>query len=159
MKGSIFIALLMSLGLSASADDPAAMNTGSATRFGAGVILGEPTGASVKYFFTDSFAIDGAFGWSFHDETDLTLHADALWHKHHLLDTSKGQLSLYFGAGGRVKFRDHAEDRVGVRIPVGLAYKFDRAPVDLFVEVAPIIDFTPSTKGSFSAGMGARYWF
>jgi hypothetical protein len=173
MKKSIVIALLISFGLSAIADDSAATNnmisapgvlpdsvrTDNATRFGVGVILGEPTGASLKYFFTDTFAIDGAVGWSFHDETDFHLHADALWHKHDLFDTTEGQLSLYCGVGGRVKFRDHAEDRVGVRIPVGVSYKFDRAPVDLFVEVAPIIDFTPSTKGSFSAGVGARYWF
>src|SRR5882672_6819329 len=150
MKRSIVIAVLMSLGLPAIADDSSATNLDSAsrlsldgspadggTRLGVGLILGEPTGASVKYLFTDTFAIDGAVGWSFHDETDLQLHADALWHKHDLFDTSEGQFSLYFGVGGRVKFRDGAEDRVGVRIPVGVSYKFDRAPVDLFVEVAP----------------------
>jgi len=122
-------------------------------------MLGEPTGASLKYFFTDTFAIDGGIGWSFHHEDDLHLHSDALWHVHDLFDTSGGQLSLYFGVGGRVKFRDNAEDRLGLRIPVGVSYKFDRAPVDLFVEVAPIIDFTPDTEGSFSAAIGARYWF
>jgi hypothetical protein len=32
-------------------------------------------------------------------------------------------------------------------------------PVDVFLEVAPILDFTPSTRGGFTAGIGARYWF
>jgi hypothetical protein len=123
------------------------------------MMFGEPTGASVKYFFSDQFAIDGGAGWSFHRETDFHVHSDALWHVHDLFDSLEGQFSLYFGAGARVRFRENAEDRIGLRIPVGLSYKFDRAPVDVYVEVAPIIDFTPSTDGSFSAVVGARYWF
>lgn len=128
-------------------------------RLGIGLILGEPTGLSAKHYFTDIFALDGAVGWSFHHETDLHLHADALWHTHDLFSTSEGRGSLYYGVGGRVKFRHRDEDRVGVRVPVGVSFKFDRAPVDLFVEVAPVLDFAPSTRGSFTAGIGARFWF
>ncbi len=131
----------------------------SSDRLGIGLILGEPTGLSAKYFFTDQFALDGAVGWSFHRETDLHLHADALWHTHDLFDISAGRGSLYYGVGGRVKFRHRTEDRVGVRAPVGVSFKFDRAPVDLFVEVAPVQDVAPSTRGSFTAGVGARFWF
>ena len=167
MKKSIIIVILACLSSWAIADDTAtnpsitadSVRYDDGTRFGVGVIIGEPTGASLKYFFTDTFAIDGAVGWAFHHGTDFHVHSDALWHIHDLFDTTEGQLSLYFGVGARVKFRDNAEDRIGVRIPVGVSYKFDRVPVDLFVEVAPIIDFTPETEGSFSAGIGARYWF
>lgn len=130
-----------------------------APRLGLGASIGEPTGVSVKYFFSDTFAIDGGLGWSFRDETDPHIHADALWHVNHLFDTPDGEVSLYFGVGGRVKFRDHADDLVGLRFPIGLSYRFDRAPVDLFVEVAPIFDFTPDDDWSFSALVGARYWF
>ena len=172
MKKTIILGLLLPLGVAALAADSSTtsdltaspttsygMGEGHATRFGAGLMVGEPTGASLKYFFTDKFALDGGVGWSFHRETDLHLHGDALWHVHDLFDTKEGQLSLYFGAGARVKFRENAEDRFGLRIPLGVSYKFDRAPVDVFVEVAPIIDFTPSTDGSFSVAVGARYWF
>ena len=164
MKRTLMVLALPCLLLSASADDTTISPSlgdpvDGGTRFGVGVILGEPSGLSLKYFLTDTFAVDGALGWSFHNETDFHIHSDALWHIHDLFDTNEGQLSLYFGVGARVKFREHAEDRIGVRIPLGVSYKFDRAPVDLFVEVAPIIDFTPSTDGSFSAAVGARYWF
>lgn len=131
----------------------------SSERLGIGLILGEPTGLSAKYYFTETVALDGAVGWSFHHETDLHLHADALWHTHDLFDASEGRGSLYYGVGGRVKFRHRAEDRVGVRVPVGVSFKFDRAPVDLFVEVAPVLDVAPSSRGSFTAGIGARFWF
>ena len=128
-------------------------------RFGAGLLLGEPTGASLKYFLTDKTAIDGAIGWSFHRETDLHLHGDFLWHKHDLFSVSEGQLSLYYGVGARVKFRDRADDQVGVRVPVGVSYLFERVPVDVFAEVAPVLDFTPSARGGFTAGIGVRWWF
>jgi len=32
-------------------------------------------------------------------------------------------------------------------------------PVDIFVEVGPVIDFTPSVRGGVTGGIGARYWF
>ena len=127
-------------------------------RFGAGLIVGEPTGASLKYFLTDKTAIDGAIGWGFHNETDLHLHGDFLWHLHDFHSVPEGRLSLYFGVGMRVKFRD-GEDRVGVRVPVGVSYLLENVPVDVFLEVAPILDFTPSTRGGFTAGIGARFWF
>ena len=131
----------------------------SGGRFGAGLILGEPTGASLKYWLNDTMAIDGAIGWSFHRETDLHLHSDFLWHKFDLFSVPEGRLPLYFGVGARVKFRDHEDDQVGIRAPVGVSYIFEKIPVDIFLEVAPIIDFTPSVRGGFTAGIGARYWF
>ena len=128
-------------------------------RFGAGLIVGEPTGVNLKYFLTDKAAIDGAIGWGFHHETDLHLHSDFLWHMHDIASVPEGQLSLYFGAGLRLKLRDNGEDRVGLRVPVGVSYLLENVPVDVFLEVAPILDFTPSTRGGFTAGIGARFWF
>jgi hypothetical protein len=128
-------------------------------RFGAGLIVGEPTGISLKYFLSEKTAIDGAIGWGFHHETDLHLHSDFLWHIHDIASVPEGQLSLYFGAGARVKFRDNGEDRLGLRVPVGVSYLLENVPVDVFLEVAPILDFTPSVRGGFTAGIGARFWF
>ena len=45
-------------------------------RLGAGITIGEPIGASLKYWFNDTLAIDGAIGWSSHDDTDLYVHSD-----------------------------------------------------------------------------------
>lgn len=39
-----------------------------ARRFEAGAIFGEPTGASLKYWFNDTWAIDGVLGWAFHQD-------------------------------------------------------------------------------------------
>jgi hypothetical protein len=128
-------------------------------RFEAGLVIGEPTGASVKYWFNNTLAIDGAFGWSFHHDTDFTIQSDVLWHKYDLFHVSQGALPLYFGVGGRVKFRDNQDDEAGIRVPVGVTYLFPDIPVSLFAEVAPVLDVTPSVRGGFTAGIGARYRF
>jgi hypothetical protein len=159
--------MLIGIGaLAADATDTGATNATPASttnyrggRFGAGLILGEPTGASLKYWLNDTLAVDGAIGWSFHRETDLHLHSDVLWHKFDLISVPEGRMPLYFGVGARVKFRDNDDDQVGIRVPVGVSYIFEKVPVDIFLEVAPVIDFTPSVRGGFTAGIGARYWF
>lgn len=35
----------------------------------------------------------------------------------------------------------------------------ESVPVDVFVEVASILNFTPSVRGGITAGIGARFWF
>lgn len=129
-------------------------------KFGAGVTLGEPIGASAKYFFNDTLAIDGAAGWSARAHTDLYLHSDALWHNYDLLPVSRGRLPVYFGVGGLVRFRSHGEDnQFGIRVPAGISYMFDNAPVDVFAEIGPAIDVAPSVRGEVTGGIGVRFWF
>jgi hypothetical protein len=65
---------------------------------------------------------------------------------------------LYFGIGGRIIFQSN-DTNLGIRVPVGLDYLFSSAPVDIFLEVVPILDLTPSTDLDFGGGIGVRYWF
>ena len=156
-------------GLSARADESATLSKNTTTpdlsesyagRLGAGITVGEPIGASLKYWFNDTLAIDGAIGWSSHDNTDLYVHSDVLWHNFDLIPVSKGRLPLYFGVGGLIRFRDDNNDnQVGVRVPVGLSYMFENAPVDVFVEIAPALDVAPDVQGEVTGGIGIRYWF
>jgi hypothetical protein len=156
-------------GISARADDaimtatntaPAYQNYPGEKRLGVGVIVGEPTGASVKYWLNDTLAVDGAAGWSFHDHSDLVIQGDLLWHDFDLLPVSHGRLPVYVGAGGLARFRnDHYDNQVGLRVPVGVSYMFDNAPVDIFAEVAPVLDVAPNLRGEITGGIGIRYWF
>ena len=52
--------------------------------FGLGVILGEPTGVSVKYWMTPWTAFDGALGWTFGKTNWVQLHGDYLIHNYEL---------------------------------------------------------------------------
>jgi hypothetical protein len=49
--------------------------------------------------------------------------------------------------------------RLGVRIPFGIAYQFSEVPVDVFLEIVPVLDLNPSTSGSINAALGVRYYF
>ncbi len=127
--------------------------------FGAGIILGEPTGVSMKLWTGGSTAVQGAVAWSFTEHTNLHLHADYIWHRWNLIQVEKGSLPLYFGVGGRLRLRDEVDDTLGVRFPVGLAYEFADAPFDLFLELVPVLDLTPSSEFDLNAALGGRYYF
>lgn len=140
--------------------------------FGAGLIIGEPTGISVKGWLTGDRAIDGALAWNLGYGGAFRIHADYLFHKYDLIKVGKGALPLYYGPGLRMRFWNngyhwrHGEwhDEGGrmdlaVRFPVGLAYQFDGAPVDVFVELVPALGLVPATYLDFDFGIGARYWF
>ena len=123
--------------------------------FGIGVILGEPTGLSAKLYTGGSNAFDFAAAWSFKGDGHLLLQADYVWHSS-LTRASSGELMLYYGIGGRVIFQD--DPRFGARIPVGLDYKFTSAPIDIFLELVPILDLAPSTNFNLGGGIGVRFW-
>ena len=127
--------------------------------FGIGALFGEPTGLSMKYWFSDITAADLGTAWSFEDHGSFQLHGDFLWHKFDLFHVPRGELPLYFGVGGRVKVPDHGDTRAGVRFPLGIAYEFPDVPLELFAEIAPILDLTPSTEGRLNGGVGLRYYF
>jgi hypothetical protein len=127
------------------------------TGFGAGVIVGEPTGISLKNWLSRRTAFDIGVAWSFSNEDAVHIHADYLVHKFGVFKVEKGEMPLYFGIGGRIKFEDDV--KVGVRIPIGTDYFFVDAPIDLFFEVVPLLELAPDTDVDVNAGLGIRYFF
>jgi hypothetical protein len=134
---------------------------------GLGVILGEPTGLSVKYWLDNEQAIDGAAAWSFWDGDGFQIHADYLWHDFELLGVGgedADKLPLYYGVGARLKFRDdegrhHDDDTFfGIRIPVGVSYLFKDHPFDLFAEIVPIVDLAPDVDLRLDLAVGLRFY-
>jgi len=135
-------------------------------RFGLGLIVGEPTGLSMKYWLDDEHAIDGAAAWTFSDNDSFELHGDYLWHNFDLIvpESTSGKVPVYYGLGARVKFKDdngHHDDKAafGIRVPLGIGYLFAEAPFDLFAEIAPILDLTPDTDLEINAAVGVRFYF
>src|SRR5689334_8971191 len=93
---------------------------------GVGVILGEPTGISAKFWLDKTEAIDAAAAWSFGNQDSLQLHANYLLHRYDAffgIDPQYGKLPLYFGLGLRYKSGENGgDDRFGVRVPIGVTY-------------------------------------
>ncbi len=125
--------------------------------FELGVILGEPTGISAKLWFDRNTALDGALSWSLRDNDKLHIHADFLWHDYTLIKNSSGLLPVYYGIGGRIILADDAH--LGVRVPIGISWLLGGAPLDLFIELAGILDIVPDLDFDLNGGIGIRFIF
>lgn len=117
-----------------------------------GIILGEPTGISLKAWQSNSTAFDAGIAWSFGDNGSLHLHGDYL--RHEWLDVDSGSLALYYGIGARVQLAD--DPRLGARIPFGLQYIIPDTRLSAFFEVAPLLDLVPETSFDVNGGLGLR---
>jgi len=127
------------------------------TGFGLGLIIGEPTGLSGKYWINPWTAIDGAFAWSIDKKSGVHLHSDYLWHDYRIISVIKGKLPIYYGVGARIVF---ATDNIfGVRGVAGLNYIFDVTPLDIFIELVPILDIAPKVGFDLNGAIGIRYYF
>ena len=124
---------------------------------GVGLIVGEPTGISGKYWTGSTTAFDAGLAWSFIDENAFQIHADYIFHNMRLITIPDGKLPFYYGIGARLKTATKIQ--LGVRVPLGLAYLFQNAPIDIFIEVVPILDLIPKTDFQISVALGARYFF
>jgi hypothetical protein len=125
--------------------------------FGLGIILGEPTGLSAKGWISQTVAIDGGAAWSFTSGSYLQVHGDLLLHNFHLFEVDTGKMSFFYGVGGRIRF--DTDTTVSLRVPVGITYEFEKTPIELFLEVAPMLNLTPATEVDVAGGIGFRYYF
>ncbi len=125
--------------------------------FGLGVILGDPTGVSAKYWLSQRNAIDGALAWSFRRSGFFHVHADYLWHFPDAIHSSE-RFVPYVGPGVRLG-AGKGKGVFGIRIAAGMAYLPHGAPLDIFAELAPVVDLAPSTEASCNIGLGIRFFF
>jgi hypothetical protein len=148
------------LGNSSSLSSEAAEVSPVKGLLGLGVVLGEPTGVNGKYWLSKHTAVDGAFGYSFGDRfrfsMDYLVHTDALLSE---------DFSFYYGIGGAISGgRGYiAKPRpgdfaLGARGVIGVSHFFKRAPLDAFLELAPIIFIAPPLGLSTDFCFGIRVY-
>ena len=147
----VLIFIVLSLAMNVSAMER--------NRFGIGVILGEPTGITGKYMIDENNAIDAGVGWETSGDNELHIYGDYLFHLYDVIKVPKGKLPIYFGGGARWILREDDDNKIGVRIPVGLEYLFDGVSLGAFAEIVPVVNLTPDTEGDLEAGIGIRYFF
>jgi hypothetical protein len=131
---------------------------GNGGNLGIGVMLGEPTGISIKTWNNSRSAFDIGAAWSFAGSHDaIHLHGDYLLHSW-FNDVKEGDLAFYYGIGARILLSD-PDARFGVRVPFGLNYIIPNSKVDIFAEVVPILNLTPDTDFDGNGALGIRYYF
>lgn len=133
---------------------------------GIGVMVGNPSGFSYKFWLDESFGIDGAAGI---DQGEFDLHTTFLYHN---FDTARnwaqtssffrsitqnGDFPWYVGAGPRILFEDKSE--FGIRFPVGVSFLPHNTPWETFLEFAPVWRFTPDMGVDADLALGVRYYF
>jgi hypothetical protein len=124
---------------------------------GLGLIFGEPTGLSAKMWTSERTAIDAAVAWSFSGEGWFHIHSDFLLHNYDIFSVSEGKLPVYYGLGAFIALS--SEFGLGIRVPIGLAYQFEGAPVEVFAEIAPGLALLPDIGFYIGGGIGVRYFF
>lgn len=144
---------------------------------GAGVIFGEPTGVTGKYWLDRDIAVDFGLAFSFNEY--VLVYADYLYHfpgGFGLESPITSQLHPYVGIGGFLGFA--GADRTGenrdrrklygdstssvalaLRIPVGMEWMPSNPRLGVFLELVPGIALVPSTDAIFQGGIGVRYYF
>lgn len=125
--------------------------------FGLGAILGEPTGLSAKLWTSERTAFDAGLAYSFRREGHIHIHADYLWHFSHVVP-GPGRFVPFIGLGGRLS-GGKKSGVLGVRFVGGLGWYPRDSPLEVFVEVAPILDVVPATEFSANGGLGLRFYF
>ena len=137
--------------------------------FGLGVILGEPTGISAKLWTSKENAFDFGLGWSvggdritykgnYDGGSRVHFHMDYLWHSFNAIRSSE-RFPLYYGIGGQFNSGAGYDASFGVRGVFGIAWFPHSTPIDVFIEIVPVFQVTPSAGLGFDAGLGARYFF
>ena len=126
--------------------------------YGAGIMLGEPTGLSGKYWVNDVNALNAGIGWSFLGPNDgFSLHIDYLYHIDNAIQ-SEFRFPIYYGFGGRIR-DENSEFGLGFRGVAGILWYGTNYPFDVFFELAPVFKLLPKTALELDIAIGARYYF
>lgn len=127
-------------------------------RTGLGIIIGEPTGLSLKVW-KGSTALDAALAYDFEDNHEkLHLHSDFLFQFKDPLGTGIPNFWFYTGIGPTLNFPHEDDFSLGARIPLGME-GFPHERINLFLEVVPVLQLVESTDFDLEAGVGIRFVF
>jgi hypothetical protein len=170
VKGRSFFCLYFVFLLCAAAEadgrpsrggEPLAAESG----FGAALVLGEPMGLSAKLWLSPDFSLDAGAGWSMYRRTETGMrkigstyfYLESLYHFFDTVKAKTGKFVYFIGLGAETALEEDLY--LGARIPFGMTYMFENAPIDIFLELAPSLVFMPGITSDTGAFAGLRYWF
>jgi len=165
---TFLIAFCLSLfTISANAQD---YHTGIGFRAG-----GLTSGLTVKHFMSPDAALEGIAGFGYR-----SFLITGLYEKHNAIPSAEG-LKWFYGGGAHIGFfryggyyyivKAHGnhfyyeEDGIngatigGLDFIIGLDYKFNRAPINLSLDLKPFVDFYNGAYGYFDGALSFRFVF
>jgi hypothetical protein len=139
---------------------------------GIGVIIGDPTGLTLRHYQSDERTWDGTLSFDWDQYVEVTANPSWLFPEaFSKRDRFLRDLTPYLGIGGALVFygeeglrrwrrenEDNTQDvSLGIRVPIGIEWKMQEAPLSLFLELAPGIGLVPGTFTFLEGGVGIRY--
>ena len=154
-----------------------ATEVGYSRKLGVGLMLGDPTGFTGKYWVAQKNAIDFGLGFGFAGRqcdrygcyggyNSSSLNADYLWHPS-VLARGAVELDWHIGVGARLWFWDWGNRynnhsgvvNLSIRAPIGLDLMFSNPNfLEIYAEITPAIYFYDRFLG-FEGGLGIRFYF
>ncbi|MBF8296296.1 MAG: hypothetical protein HW389_2841 [Bacteroidetes bacterium] len=154
MKHVIVVVLALALAISP------ALSSSDRRKVGIGVVLGAPTGFTVKYWESQRVAYQGSIGGMFHG--GLMIAGDYLVQQNALRNQ---QVPFYYGAGmflGDAGFGgpdySHGKLALGVRAAFGLDYAPREHPIDVAIELGPSLLLTPVVGMGVQLSVSFRFY-
>lgn len=134
---------------------------------GVGIVLGEPTGLCAKLYLDDDAAIQGALGFNFYG-SGIQANAEYVLHPWIVQERDAFVLPIYVGPGLRLIQYDGGRGAdnhyaIGLRVVGGMLFDFKEVPLDVFLEVAGVIEYdfkdSEGVELALNLGAGVRYYF
>jgi hypothetical protein len=143
--------------------------------FGLGIMIGEPSGISGKYWLSSKAAID--FGVTYAFGNYFGLLADYLWEfprgLSSVTDRRVGsQLIPYVGVGAMLVITSGTVGRgvfgstftansvgLAARVPLGIEFLPDSVSLGVFAELVPGLGLIPGMFGLIQGDIGVRFYF
>jgi hypothetical protein len=142
------------------------MNAAASNRsgqLGLGVMFGEPTGFTMKYWTGNRSALN--FGLTYSFGNSAVVLVDYQWHFPQAFASAgrDGHLFVpYVGLGGVFAFHRSSRNSdagIGMRIPLGIEFLPGRPPFGIFLEIVPGMWVAPAVDGFLQGAIGARFYF
>jgi hypothetical protein len=147
-------------------------------RLGLGLELGWPSGATATVMLRPAHGLRvgvGAFTGLSYAEPALALRAEWLWHPFRASRSSAFDLHTHVGAGLGVVVLPLPDQRTSlpvaawyrgptqmwnaVRVPLGIDLALHDAPVDITLDVVPLVLVFPGAGLGLDVALGTRLWF
>ena len=132
------------------------IDRGKPNGFALGVIIGNPTGITIKTDIHKKHTIDLRIGWSLHE---ASFHVSCDYISYFPEWIEKEYWYPYLVLGGRSKIEQEQEDRqfnLGIRVGIGVEYVYRQ--FGLFGELCPVVELVPETNLDLEGGIGVRYY-
>ena len=168
---SVFMAILLQV--FAYAADVSVVESSSVTnaeksgQVGLGLAVGSLIGLSAQYWVDNDHALNATFAT---EHGNAALSAAHLWlFRGAFGDSSREATSFlpYIGAGAIAAFgtqsdyftRNNRNTAIAAQLPLGIEFLPILQRFDIFAEVAPSLEITPTVVGFLTALVGARFYF